>query len=216
MTERGIGVTGPPMIAICDAIRRHATLRLRSGLPGDVVVGNGTYGRMGTELRLVAAAAAIVGAGAILVAGCSTGSTSGSSRVSSTSYCQMFRKDWPSLVAAGSMASDAWASLQTPLADESTVTRQLRADHARYASAAALASTLAQSAPKRLKNDITDDTENPKHRLLDMSAAYATIAKGDIRRLEDVDPSQFDAGTTGCNFATSGEPDGTVATEFWP
>jgi hypothetical protein len=111
----------------------------------------------------------LIGAAALLVAGCSGGGggsgsgggSGGGGGGSRAAYCQAFKKDWPTLDAAKQKDSDAWWSMQGPMGDDaSTVSEQLVADHAVYESAASSAAALAQAAPTKLKNDITTDSEN--------------------------------------------------------
>lgn len=170
----------------------------------------------GTAGKCRLAVGALLGAAALLIAGCG-GSSGASGTTSKAAYCVAFQKAWAALDAASQKESDAFQSLQGSLPDDvSTVRRQLVADRGTYQSAAALASSLAKSAPTKLKNDVTADTENPKKSLLHLSAALASVAKGDTKALDDGFTDQFDAGSTGCNFATEGGPNGTVAAEFWP
>ncbi len=153
----------------------------------------------------------------LLTAGCSGGSGISGGASKAGAYCKALQKDWSTFDAADQKETDVKANLQGPLADKSAVSQQLAADHATFNSAASLASTLARSAPTKLKNDITTDTQNPQQALLDRSKDWAAEAKGDTQPLTQGRSTLFgDAGSTGCNFATEAGPDGTVATEFWP
>lgn len=169
--------------------------------------------RTAATFAAVRMAGCALGGVALLIAACGGGGHTGASRVS---YCRAFAKDWPALLAASRKAADANASFQDPVSDPAAVRKELVDDRSTYMAAAGLASTLARSAPSKLKNDIPADTANPRQRLLALSSSLTGLAAGDTQQLGTVDVTAFDAGGTGCNFTTGGGPNGTVATEFWP
>jgi len=156
------------------------------------------HGRCYFSVAVVAVAA---------LAGCGGGGGSSSSSKASGSFCSELSKDWSQLQSAMGQATQEYMNTQGPAADPTTVSQDLAQDQSAYQSAAATASSLASKAPTKLKNDLTTDTENTQQRLSTVAASFTAAAHGDPSQLGNLDPTQFDAGSTGCEWGSTG-PDG--------
>jgi hypothetical protein len=148
------------------------------------------------------------------VAACGGGiSGGGSASKASSSFCKAFASDWSQLQAAMQSAYETYVNSQGGAVDPSAISQELSADQSTYQRAAATASSLGAKAPTALTNDITTDTENVRQRFTTIAAAFTAASKLDGSQLDSLDQSQFDEGSTGCEFDSSG-PDGKVSKLF--